>query len=152
MKYRLPRLRPGAAPRFHRGDSTGCLVLHGFMASPAEVGWLSDYLAQKHHFTVYTPRLMGHGLAPEHMARMRWQDWYAQALDGYHLLRAQCATVYVVGHSMGGLLALLLAGAEAVEAVVCAAAPLTPPSRRMPYAHWLRLVLPYTQHPTAADL
>nr|MCU0512771.1 alpha/beta hydrolase [Anaerolineae bacterium] len=33
-----------------------------------------------------------------------------------------------------------------------AAAPLTPPSRRMPYAHWLRLVLPYTQHPTAADL
>jgi carboxylesterase len=148
----LPRLLPGAEPQFYRGNEIGCLVLHGFMAAPSEVKWLAAYLAQTHGYTVYAPRLTGHGVDPTHMLRMRWQDWYAQALDGYHLLRAQCEQVYVIGHSMGGLLALRLAAALPVAGVIVAGAPLTIPNRLMYISLPLSLILRYTFHPPGEPL
>lgn len=149
----IPQLMMGAAPQFYRGNSVGCLVVHGFMASPAEVGWAGQHLAEQ-GYTVYVPRLTGHGIDPDHMKRMRWQDWYAQVIDGYHLLRAQCEQVVVVGHSMGGLLALLLASQHPLEALVVSAAPmtLTESDIRMQYAKFLGLMIPYTHHPSEPEL
>jgi carboxylesterase len=152
MPPRLPQYLPGAMPQFYRGNAVGCLLLHGFMAAPPEVAWLGQYLAEHHHYTVYVPRLTGHGIDPAMMARLRWQDWYAHALDGYHLLRQQCERVYVIGHSMGALLAILLASAEKPCGAVLAAVPITPPNTLMQYAHLLNLVLPYTQHPSEPEL
>ena len=118
------KLIKGAEPQFYRGNQIGCLVLHGFMASPNEVGWMGQHLAEE-GYTVYVPRLTGHGINPEHMTRMRWQDWYGQVLDSYHILRQQCEQVYIIGHSMGALLALLLAADDrlTVDGVIVAAAP-----------------------------
>lgn len=151
MKDSLPGLLPGAEPRFFRGGALGCLVVHGFMASPAEVGWLGDYLAQQGH-TVYVPRVTGHGINPRHMRRMRWKDWYAQVLDGYYLLRQQCEKVVVIGHSMGGLLVGLLASAYPVDALVIAAAPVVPPGGLVPYSKLIDPVVPYTEHPSEPEL
>ncbi len=147
----LPDLMNGAEPLFIRGGETGCLVLHGFMASPGEVMWLGRYLGQKGH-TVYAPRLTGHGYRAEDMSRMRWEDWYGQALDGYHILRQQCAKVAVVGHSMGGLLSLLLASAHPVDALAVCATPIKAPSPLLPWAWLIAYVLPYTYHPNEAAL
>lgn len=133
---------PGAEPYWHSGADTGCLVLHGFTASPAEVRWLSEYLAGQGH-TVYAPRLAGHGTTPESLARTRWQDWYAAALDGYWMLRATCQRVVVVGHSMGGLLALLLASDQPVAGVAALAAPIRF-SGQTRHARWIYRVRPYT--------
>jgi carboxylesterase len=113
----------GAEPYWHGGGEVGCLILHGFAASPAEVRWLAQHLAGQGH-TVYAPRLPGHGTAPQALARMRWPDWFAAVLDGYTLVRAQCRRVCVVGHSMGGLLALMLASDQPVDAVAALAAPI----------------------------
>src|SRR4030095_16396304 len=97
------QIMPGAEPYFHRGGKVGCLCLHGFTASPAEVKWFAQHLAAE-GYTVYAPRLAGHGTRPQDLARTRWTDWYASASDGYHLLRQQCEKVFVCGMSMGGLL------------------------------------------------
>ena len=53
------------------GGDVGCLVLHGFTATPSEVRWLAEHLAGQGH-TVYAPRLAGHGTTPEALARTRW--------------------------------------------------------------------------------
>jgi carboxylesterase len=148
----LPNLRPGAASQFQRGNSTGCLFLHGFMASPSEVGWAGDYLHKTYGYTVFVPRLAGHGVDPAHMNRMRWQDWYAQAQDSYHILQAQCERVIVIGHSMGGLLALLLAATQPVAGVVSVATPITAPSSRMRRARLLSWFKPYNQNPPSDAL
>jgi len=132
----------GAEPYGHSGGDTGCLVLHGFTASPAEVRWLAEHLAGQGH-TVVAPRLAGHGTTPEALARTRWPDWYATALDGYHLLRATCRRVVVVGHSMGGLLSLLLASDQPVAGVAALAAPIRF-DRQTRAARWIYRLRPYT--------
>ncbi|MEL6308266.1 MAG: alpha/beta fold hydrolase [Chloroflexota bacterium] len=149
----IPTLFNGAEPQFYRGNQIGCLVTHGFMATPAEVGWAGQHLAQQ-GYTVYVPRLTGHGINPDHMRRMRWQDWYAQALDGYHILRQQCDHVIVIGHSMGGLLSLLLAASQPVEGVAVVASPLTltETSRVVRFARWIDLLVPFTEHPSEPEL
>ena len=48
-----------AAPFFFPGDSTGCLLIHGFSSSPTEMHPLGVYLSQKGH-TVLGVRL-AHG-------------------------------------------------------------------------------------------
>lgn len=137
---------PGAEPFLHHGDDVGCLCLHGTAASPAEIQWLSHYLADQ-GLTVYTPRLAGHGTHHRDLRHLRWQDWYMNALDGYAMLHRVCRQVFVVGHSMGGLLALLLAASEPVDGLVVIAAPLKANNRLMPYANLIKYVRPYVYLP-----
>jgi carboxylesterase len=143
MTTLFPTIMTGAEPYFYRGGAAGVLVLHGFTASPAEPRWLGTHLAAQ-GMTVYIPRITGHGTDQRDIARMRWRDWYFAALDGYHVLRQQCEQVFVVGHSMGGVLALLVAAHTPVDAAVVLASPVQFRSRVMASAHLLKYVMPYT--------
>jgi carboxylesterase len=93
------------------------MVVHGFTGAPGEVRWLGRHL-NRQGYTVYGPRLAGHGTTIRDMARTSWREWYADVLAGYHMLRANCDRVFVLGLSMGGALAFALAGREAVDGVV----------------------------------
>lgn len=128
--YAHPTTLPGAEPFYHPGSgpnaSTGCLILHGFGASPDEVRWWGEHLAAE-GFTVHGPRLAGHGTHYRDLAHCTWRDWYTSALDGYHLLRATCERVVVGGLSMGAALSLLLAADLPVDGVMALAAPLELP-------------------------
>ncbi|MEP7289311.1 MAG: alpha/beta fold hydrolase [Chloroflexota bacterium] len=136
------KLLPGAEPFYFPGGRIGCLCLHGLTASPQEMYWLGEHLA-KQGMTVYGPRLYGHGVSPDYMLRMRWQDWYLSALDGYHLLTQTCDQIIVIGLSLGSLLALRLASAEAVAGVVAMAVPLLPLPAPATITHVLRYFVPY---------
>jgi len=46
------------------------------------------------------------------MNTTRWRDWYASVEEGYRRLRAECERVFVVGLSLGGVLALHLGANE----------------------------------------
>lgn len=153
MMTDIPNLLNGAEPQFYRGNHIGCLVTHGFMATPSEVGWAGQHLAQQ-GYTVYVPRLTGHGIDPTHMRRIRWQDWYAQVLDGYHILRQQCDQVFVIGHSMGGLLSVLLGASQPVDGIAVVASPirLTQLSLVVRFARWIDLLVPFTEHPSEPEL
>lgn len=147
----LPEIMAGAEPYFHRGNEIGCLILHGYMASRNEVGWLGEHLAEQ-GYTVYIPRLTGHGINPHHMNRMRWQDWYAQALDAYLILQQQCKQVFIIGHSMGGLLAILLATVKAMDGLVIVASPIRDPSPRMKRGRLLSFLMPMREAITSDDM
>ncbi len=146
-------IMPGAEPYFQRGGKTGCLCLHGFSASPAEVRWFAGHLAEAGH-TVYVPRLAGHGTTPQDLARVRWTDWYTSALDGYHLLKHQCDQVFVCGLSMGALLALFLSAELPVDGVIAMAAPLVIYGRpqNIAFVRLLKYVLRYTNQADTSAL
>ena len=102
-------VRPGAEAFFLPGGPTGVLLLHGFTSSPAEVRPLGSYLAEQ-GYTVYSPRLAGHGTAPEDLRATHWRDWVDSAEAGLPVLRhAGCTRIALAGLSLGGSIALYLA-------------------------------------------
>jgi len=122
----MTRLLPGGEPFFLPGGRTGCLLMHGFTGTPAEMRPLGSFLNTR-GFTVLGIRLFAHATRPEDMIRSRWTDWLADVEDGLYVLRGACDRIAAVGLSMGGLLALW-AGAQAmVEAVVALSTPMSMP-------------------------
>jgi carboxylesterase len=86
----------------------GCLLVHGFTATPDEMRPLGEALAAR-GFPVRGVCLAGHATTVDDLARTRWTDWFASVEAGWRMLRAEVARAAVVGMSLGALLALHLA-------------------------------------------
>jgi carboxylesterase len=128
----------GGQPFYFAGGRTGCLVVHGFTASPQEVHALGQHLAAKGH-TVLGPRLFGHATDVRDLRRARWPDWLHSVQDGYHMLRPQVDQLIVVGLSLGGALALILASQQRVDGVVAMSTPFELPKSGL--LRWIRPIL-----------
>lgn len=105
-------------------DTFGVLVIHGFTATLDSVNSLKEPL-EKLHLHVSVPVLKGHGeSSPEMLRGVTWRDWMQDAETAFHDLSKKVDKVFVVGHSMGALIALNLAakyqGVE-LDSVVLAA-------------------------------
>lgn len=84
------------------------LFLHGFNSSPHTLREWAQLMADA-GYRVALPRLPGHGTSWRELEATRWQDWYACAERELLALLEESDQVFVVGHSMGGTLALRLA-------------------------------------------
>lgn len=101
---------PDAEPLSLDGGEVGALVCHGYTGSPQSMRHLAEYLAREGGLTVRLPRLPGHGTRVEDMAGSTAGDWVNCVTDSFRELRGRCSKVFVLGLSMGGTLALHLAG------------------------------------------
>ncbi|RWZ58661.1 alpha/beta fold hydrolase [Halobacillus fulvus] len=90
------------------GGETGILLCHGFLGTPQSMHELAASLA-RFGYTISCPRLPGHGTCVEDLERFSYTDWYKRVEEAYHDLKRTCSSVYVIGQSMGGTLALDLA-------------------------------------------
>ncbi len=84
------------------------LLIHGFMGSPYAFTWLGRQLNDA-GYTVYVPRLPGHGTNAKDFLASTWKDWLRCVCDTYIDIASKHERVFVAGHSMGGLLAGLIA-------------------------------------------
>lgn len=96
---------PSATPFYYPGGPTGCLLIHGFTGSPKEMEPLGEYLS-KLGYTALGIRLFAHATSQEDMNRARWEDWVASVEDGWYLLQGKVEDIFLIGLSMGGVLAL----------------------------------------------
>lgn len=101
-------LVPDAEPFSHDGNNIGIIVSHGFTGQPKAIKEWAKFLADA-GYTVRAPRLPGHGTTWQEMNNTVWQDWYAEIDRNYRELAEKCDTVFIMGLSMGGSLALRLA-------------------------------------------
>jgi esterase/lipase len=121
-----------------RARPLGVLLVHGFLASPAEMRPLAERLADE-RFPVLGVRLRGHGTSPWDLARRGFEEWLESLERGYALLRERHSRVAVVGFSTGAALALLHAAAS--PAGLAGVAACAPPLRfRNPRMHAVPLV------------
>ena len=111
-----------AEPFLLPGSKTGCLLIHGFTGAPKEMRWMGEYLSRQ-GYSVLGIRLAGHATRPEDMMRSRWTDWTASVEDGYQLLRGLTDRIYLIGLSMGGVLALLMSTRLGVKGVAAISTP-----------------------------
>ena len=130
---------PGAETFFYPGGKVGCLLTHGFTATPQELLELGTRLSSQ-GYTVLGVRLFGHGTRLEDLARSRWPDWLASVEDGYHLLRGFCDQIVVMGFSTGGCLSLIMASELPVDGIVTLSTPYKLPP--IPFLKQLYPLLP----------
>ena len=116
-------------PYFFAGDSTGCLVLHGFGGSPSEVRALGEHLAST-GVTVSGARLAGHGGTASEFYTSRSGAWLESAQQAFDELSTVCSKVFIIGFSLGGGLGLQIARNQSYAGLV------TMGSRVLPVANW----------------
>ncbi len=135
----------GAEPfRFDVDGEVGALLLHGFSGSPFELRALAEILAARGVGSV-APLLRGHGTHPEDLLRCSYHDWLADAEMALEDVQRRYRVVFLVGLSMGGTLALLLAARHATDAPVGGVVPICAPIRlhdwRLGYIGFLKHVV-----------
>jgi carboxylesterase len=89
--------------------SHGVLLLHGFGDTPQTLSLFAKHLA-KSGLGVYAPLLPGHGRDMTRFTSSRADDWILAAEDAFLEMRARYEVVSVSGLSMGGALAVIVAG------------------------------------------
>lgn len=93
---------------FWQGNQIGVLLIHGFTASTATVRPAAEKLHAS-GITVAGPLLPGHGTHPDDLNRATWQMWLQKVKNYYEKMLDVCQDIYILGNSMGALLALELA-------------------------------------------
>ena len=136
----------GAEPFTLPGDpelDIGCLLIHGFTATPLEMRSLAEHLAAQ-GCEVRAILLPGHATSPEDLQRTTWPQWVAAAREGLAALREVRSRVYLGGLSTGGAIALYLAAREQVAGVAALSVPYRIPGDRLrPLIFCLKYLLPY---------
>ncbi|MFA6829909.1 MAG: alpha/beta fold hydrolase [Bacilli bacterium] len=93
------------------------LLLHGFGGTPVEL-LLAARSLNSIGLNVIAPRISGHGLSMEEERKSSYQDWIKFTRDEYMKAKNQFKTLYVLGYSMGGALAMLLGSEFAVDGII----------------------------------
>lgn len=104
------------------GSSHGVLLLHGFGDTPQTLSLLARRLA-RNGYGVLAPLLPGHGRSMNAFRNSRADQWVAASRDALREIRERYSTVSVIGLSMGGALALVIAADSAPIASLTLVAP-----------------------------
>lgn len=140
-------LRESAYQLGHGGN--GVLLIHGFCGSARQMRFLAEGLHQA-GYTVSVPLLPGHGSTVQQMRASTFRQWHDCVRNAYAALREECSFVAVAGHSMGGVLALLLAEEYPVDAVIALCAPMHLSGARgllSPFSFLAAPFIPYLRWP-----
>lgn len=139
----FPRIIPTAEPFYLPGANIGCLMVHGFTGTPKEMRWLGEFLNEK-SIAVNAPRLAGHATEPGDMQRSNWQDWVASVEDAYHCIRPNVEKLFIIGLSMGGILACVTASYLKFEGLITISTPYEIPQKdwRLRFIRQFALIMP----------
>lgn len=121
----------------------GLLMLHGFLGSPLSSHPMANYLAE-HGISVHCPLLPGHGHYPDKLHKIPRQAWLAEAQEAFELVQGQYDELFLMGHSMGAVLAarLCLQNPE-ISGLIMLTPLYEAPDDRLKLMKILRFVMPW---------
>ncbi|MGE4583785.1 MAG: alpha/beta hydrolase [Sphaerochaeta sp.] len=123
-------------------DAVGKAVLlcHGYTGYPGELIRPGKDLYEK-GYDVYCPRYPGHGTSATDFLASKAEDWIGTAYDAYAYLAQRYEQVSLVGHSMGGAIATIIADAFDVDTLALLAPALVIPSLPVTQIRLLRFFI-----------
>lgn len=126
-----------------RGEAA--VLIHGFTGHPGH--WIP--LGEKLHqdgYTVVAPRLAGHGTTGQALGASVWREWVESARHAAESV-ADHRRVHLVGLSMGGLIAILVARATASSSLVTINSPVLLRESKAYLAPMMRHAVPFLSSP-----
>ena len=126
-----------AAPVFLKGSGKAILGIHGYNGYVEDLRYLAEQLNSK-GFTVFLPRLPGHGTNASDFLNSNSDDWLRRTIDAYLDLKSEYNEVNVFGLSMGGVLALVLASMFDIKKLVLYAPAITANNRFLKFAQIMK--------------
>ena len=104
---------------FNTESKDGIYIIHGFTNTTYETRDLAKYLGGQGFYTKAI-NLPGHGTTPEDCNRTKFTDWIEFTEHGIAEMSSRCDNIYVIGISMGSVLALHLSSIFPINAAVFA--------------------------------
>ncbi|WP_373895135.1 alpha/beta hydrolase [Virgibacillus natechei] len=95
----------------------GCLIIHGFTGGPYEVDPLARFLKENTDWHIEVPTLPGHGRNLD-LKDISYRKWINKAEDVLKQLNREFDSMYLIGFSMGGMIASYLAAKYKVDNLV----------------------------------
>ena len=120
--------------QFNPESKDGVYIIHGFTNTTYEVKELACYLGDQGYYAVAN-NLPGHGTTVEDCNRCKFTDWIDFVEQDIAEMFSKCDNVYVIGISMGSVLALHLCSTFPLNAVVFGATVLK-------FRNYLRYCIP----------
>jgi len=106
-----------------QGPGSAVLLLHSFTGSANEMRGLARFLHTE-GYTCYAPNYAGHGESPERLFATTIEDVWQSAQDGLSFLHDQgYKHVFLIGQSLGGVMALRLAEQSGCAGLVLLSTP-----------------------------
>lgn len=100
----------GAGPFFFEGNKIGILLIHGGGGGTcADLEPLARQLHDIGNYTVSVPLLPGFGRSPEILRETPIEEWKNEINNQIDRLQQKCDTIFMGGHSMGGILTVITA-------------------------------------------
>jgi carboxylesterase len=118
--------------------TAGVLLIHGLNGSLRDMVEVEEVL-RKNNLATRNLLLPGHGSHVRDMLSLGWPEWAAAVRKEFREMQQLYGRVFLVGHSLGGALALHTAAHEEVAGLVTMCAPL--------YMHpWMRPLVRAARH------
>lgn len=108
--------RPITLKQSEKSDKA-VLAIHGFAGYPGELALVAKNLFDN-GYDVYVPRLVGHGTSGDDFSKSNKEGWLNSCEEVLVKLLKKYKEVSIMGHSMGGSLALILATKYDIKKVV----------------------------------
>ncbi|MGI6189749.1 MAG: alpha/beta fold hydrolase [Clostridiales bacterium] len=103
----------------------GCLLIHGFGGSPEEMNPLAEYLHNE-GITTLSPVLKGHTGRKSDLQGISYKQWIESGKNALTELSRMCKDIFVIGFSMGGLVAASLPYSKQVKGIATLNTPVYP--------------------------
>lgn len=102
-------ISPGCGPLEIQAGPACCVMLHGSLASPHYFRETAEFLAAR-GYSVCAPLLAGHGTSWRDLQKTAWKELVESARAGVaSAWEMGCDCFFLLGHSLGGMLAVELA-------------------------------------------
>ena len=102
---------------FNPDSKIGIYLIHGFTSTTYELKQIAKFLSDKHYHVILN-NLPGHGTTLEDCNKIKYKDWLDYSKIEFAKLCSVSDYVFILGCSMGGVLALYLASLFPVTGII----------------------------------
>lgn len=119
------KILPGAGPFYFNGNKVGILMIHGGGGGTcADLKPLAKELHKSKGYTIHVPLLPGFGTTPEQLRKTLINAWKTSLEKEIAKIKETCVKLIVGGHSMGGILTLIMAAYHNFDGIFTISAPI----------------------------